>query len=363
MTQVRFPLVPGPVSVPAAVLAARERDYPSPDLEDEFFALYERVQRQLQAIMRTAHAPAIMLGEATAALWGAIKSCVAPGDRVLAVSTGLFGEGFAGMARAAGAEVRLVAFGDDEAIDPDRVEAEARAFRPRLVTAVHCETPSGVLNPVEAVGGCLDRCGVELYCVDAVSSIGGAPLDTDAARIDLCVLGVQKCLAAPPGLGIAAVGPRAWAAVERVGYRGYDALAPFKSAAAERYFPYTHSWHALAGLEVACRLLLEEGLEAAHARHRRVAALSRRRGWEIGLELFPRDERAASPTVTAFGVPERIGWPDLDRRLRRRGVVVGGNYGRLAGRTFRVGHMGTQADARLVAGAMDILEETLREAA
>ena len=85
MTQFRLPLVPGPVTVPAAVLAARERDYPSPDLEDEFFALYGRVQRQLETIMGTAHPPAILLGEAMAVLWGAMKSCVAPGDRGRAV--------------------------------------------------------------------------------------------------------------------------------------------------------------------------------------------------------------------------------------------------------------------------------------
>ena len=362
MQQWRYPLVPGPVKVPASVLAARERDYPSPDLEEEFFLLYERVQGQLQTIMGTAPAsggPAIMLGEAMVVLWGAVKSCVAPGDRVLVVSTGLFGEGFADMARVVGADVRLLAFGDDEAIDPARVEGELKAFRPRMVTAVHCETPCGTLNPVEAVGALLDRYGVDLYLVDAVASIGGAPLNAEAARIDLCLLGSQKCLSAPPGLSVVAAGPRAWKAAKRVGYRGYDALLPFERAVEERYFPYTHSWHGIAGLEEACRLLLDEGLEAAYARHERVAALCRRCGRELGLELFPRDERANSPTVTAFKVPERIGWPELNRRLRERGVAVGGSYGRLAGKVFRIGHMGTQADERLVSEAMALLGEAL----
>jgi aspartate aminotransferase-like enzyme len=357
--QWQYPLVPGPVSVPASVLAARGRDYPSPDLEEEFFQLYERVQGQLKTIMGTAHPPAIPLGEAMVVLWGAVKSCVAPGDRVLVVSTGLFGEGFADIARSVGAEVRLLAFGDDEVIDPARVEDALKAFHPRMVTAVHCETPCGTLNPVEAVGALLDRYGVELYIVDAVASIGGAPLNTDAARIDLCLLGVQKCLSAPPGLSVVAVSPRAWAAAKRVGYQGYDALLPFEDAVAQRYFPYTHSWHALAGLEEACRLLLAEGLDAAFARHARVAALCRQRGRDLGLHLFPRDEAASSPTVTAFKVPERIGWPELNRRLRARGVAVGGNYGRLAGKVFRIGHMGTQADERLVASAITLLGEAL----
>jgi aspartate aminotransferase-like enzyme len=128
---------------------------------------------------------------------------------------------------------------------------------------------------------------------------------------------------------------------------------------AERGFPYTHSWQALAGMETACRLLLDEGLEAAWARHARVAERCRFRGRELGLELFPRDERAAAPTVTAFRVPDSVGWPALNRRFRERGLVVGGNYGRLAGKNFRIGHMGTQADDGLVDAAMDAVAEAL----
>ena len=361
MEQVPLPFVPGPVRVPPVVLAARERDFPSADLEDEFFELYQRVQRQLQAIMVTAERPAIMLGEAMVTLWGSLKSCVAPGDRVLSISTGLFGEGFAEMARGLGAEVRLLSFGDDEAADPERVEAEVKAFRPRLVTAVHCETPSGVLNPIAEIGAVLERQDVELFLVDAVASIGGAPLAVDAARIDLCLLGTQKCLSAPPDLGIVAVSPRAWEAVERVGYRGYDALAPFQHAVEQREFPYTHSWQALAGLEAACGLLLAEGLAEAIERHRQAAAVCRQRGRELGLELFPRHEAICAPTVTAFKVPERVGWPELNRRFRQRGLVVGGNYGRLAGRNFRIGHMGTQADLALVERAMEVVGEALAE--
>ncbi len=358
--QYRLPLIPGPVSVPAEVLAARERDYPSPDVEEGFFVLYERVQALLKTIMGTSHPPAIMLGEAMLVLWGAVKSCVAPGDRVLALSSGLFGEGFGDMARSVGAEVRLLAFDDDAALDPQQVEEAVRAFRPRVVTAVHCETPSGTLNPIAPIGPILDRYDVQLFVVDAVASIGGAPLATDAARIDLCLLGVQKCLSAPPGLGIVAVSPRAWEAADRVGYQGYDALAPFKTAVAERYFPYTHSWHAMAGLETACLRLLEEGMDAAHERHRSAAALCRRGGQEIGLTLFPRDARASSPTVTAFRVPAGREWTALDRQFRERGLAAGGNYGRLAGKVFRLGHMGTQADEQLVGDAIGVIGEVLR---
>jgi aspartate aminotransferase-like enzyme len=361
MSQICLPFVPGPVRVPAAVLAAREHDFRSADLEPEFIELYSRVQDQLGTLMGTANRPAIMLGEGMIALWGAMKSCVAPGDRVLSVSTGLFGEELGQMARNLGAEVKQVSFGDDEAADPERVEAAVREFRPRIVTAIHCETPSGVLNPVAEIGSVLNRNEVELYLVDAVASIGGTPLDVDAARIDLCLLGSQKCLSAPPDLGIVSVSPGAWAAVRRVGYRGYDALAPFEHAVEEGWFPYTHSWHALAGLEAACGLLLKEGLPAVYERHDRAALRCREGVRELGLEIFPRDDKYSSPTVTAVKVPDSITWSELNRRFRERGLVVGGNWDRLGGKVFRIGHMGTQAQVGLVDEALGVIGESLRE--
>ena len=360
MRQYRLPLVPGPVRVRAEVLAAREHDFPSADVEPAFFEQYARVQRQLQTIMGTSNAPAIMLGEAMVVLWGAMKSCIAPGDRVLAVSSGLFGEGFADMAKGLGAEVELLAFGDNEAVDPNVVEERVRAFKPQLVTAVHCETPSGVLNPIEEIGKVLDRHGVDLFLVDAVASIAGAPLNTDAARIDLCLLGTQKALSAPPDLGIVSVSPRGWAAVKRVGYAGYDALAPFEQAVEKQYMPYTHSWQAIAGLDVACQLFLDEGLEAVYARHELAAARSRERGRALGLELFPTSDLISSPTVTAFRVPADVEWPALNRRFCERGLLVGGNWARLADKVFRIGHMGTQADVGLIDEAMDVIGESLK---
>jgi aspartate aminotransferase-like enzyme len=339
-----IPLVPGPVTVAPATLAAYGQDWGSADLEPEFCELYVETGRLLQQIMQTRSDVAIALGEAMVVLWGTIKSATGPGDRVLCVSSGLFGAGFADMARVAGADAQTEDFPFNATPDPDRVAAAAREYRPTVVTMVHCETPSGTLTPVEAVGQRLREVAPDaLFVVDAVASIGGAPLDTDAAGIDFCLLGTQKCLAAVPDLGIVAVSQRGWEKVERIGYQGYDALGPLRHAAEQRYFPYTHSWHAVAGLHTACRALLDEGLAASYARHARVAQGWRDAGRALGLALYPEDEAICSPTVTAFRVPEALGWPELDRRLRAQGMVAGGNYGELAGKVFRIGHMGTQA--------------------
>jgi aspartate aminotransferase-like enzyme len=354
-----IPLVPGPVSVPAPVRAAYQVDYGSADMEDEFFALYAACERDLQTLLGTVDAVTIQSGEGMLALWGALKSVLRPGDRVLAVATGLFGYGIGDMARQVGAEVEVVGFGADEAIDPQLVREAARRFRPRLVTAVHCETPSGVLNPLAAVGAICREVDA-LYYVDFVASAGGAAVDVDACHIDLGLAGSQKVLSLPPDLSMVSVSARAWAAVAETGYAGYDALAPWRTVLADRYFPYTHNWHALAALQVTLRLLLDEGLENVYARHAQVAAYCRERLHGLGVRLFPVADAISSPTVTAAYVPDGWTWAALDGALRRYGMVVGGNYGDLAGKVFRIGHMGSQADMALVTRGMDVLEQVLR---
>lgn len=362
MLTYRVPMVPGPTLVPAEVLAAYQFSYASSDLEEEFFSMYDRVQSQLRSILQTQNKMAVMSGEAMVVLWGALKSCLLPGDKVLAVATGLFGYGIGDMARSVGAQVETVGFAYDAIADPARVEDAIVRFRPKMVTMVHCETPSGTLNPVGEVGQLVAKHDVPLFYVDAVSSAVGSELRTDDWRIDLCLVGTQKCLSAPADLGIIAVSERAWEAAAEVNYQGYDALLPWRDALQNRYFPYTPHWHGIAALDVACRRVLDEGIDKVIERHERVATLCRRGVQELGLELYPREENFNAPTVTAVKAPSFLGWQELDRRLRERGVGVGGNYGILAGKVFRLGHMGTQANERLVQQTLEALREALRGA-
>jgi aspartate aminotransferase-like enzyme len=356
-----IPLVPGPTRVPESVRQAYLTDYASADLEPEYSLLYADVQEQLRAILNTRNQMAIMTGEGMIALWGALKSCIRPGERVLALSTGVFGYGIGEMAAAIGANVRWVEFGYDEIIQPEHVEGAILDFRPKMVTAVHCETPSGTLNPVGLVGELVRRYEVPLYYVDAVASAGGTPVLTDEWHIDLCLIGTQKALSAFPDLAAVAVSERAWEIIAPVNYAGYDALLPYRDALEKRWFPYTPAWASLAALHEACRLVLDEGLEQVYARHAQVAQHCRDRAQAMGLSLYPVDEAACSPTVTALKVPESLGWEELDRRLREHGMGVGGSLGPLAGRVFRIGHMGTQADLALVDRGMDVLAQALTE--
>ncbi len=362
MQTYEMPLVPGPTSVWQDVLAAYHVDYGSADLEPEFLNLYADTQARLQQIMGTQNQVALMSGEGMVALWGALKSTVQPGDKVLAIATGVFGYGIGDMACAIGAQVETVGFDYDQAAtDLDRVEEAIRRFGPKLVTLVHCETPSGIMNPAAEVGALVRQHDVPLYYVDAVASMGGAPVQADEWRIDLCLGGTQKVFSSLPDLGIVAVSERAWDVIQEVDYPGYDALAPFRTALDDAYFPYTPNWHAVAGLHCACGRLLDGGLDTAFTRHDEAAAFCRERVLEMGLSLFPRDPATSAPTVTAVKVPEAVGWETLDAALRQRGMVVAGSYGPLVGKVLRIGHMGCQADMDLMVRGMDTLAGVVQE--
>lgn len=361
MKTYQIPMVPGPTSVSHEVLEAGLINYGSADIEKDYIELYAETSRMLGEIMQTKNQVVIQTGEGMLALWSALKSCLLPGDKVLALSTGLFGYGMGQMAESIGCEVHTIGFGFDETFtDFDLIEKAIREFQPKMITMVQNETPSGTMNPVAEIGLLKEKYGVPLLYVDAVSGIGGSVVKTDDWHIDLCLGGSQKCLSAPASMSFLSVSPKAWEVIEEVQYVGYDALLPFRTAVEDAYFPYTPYWQGTAQLHKACELLLEEGLERVIERHEKVAEYCRERIEEMGLRLYPVSDAMPSPTVTAVYVPENITWEELDARLRERGVVMGGNYGCLAGEVFRIGHMGSQANLNLVKEALDVLEEIVR---
>ena len=356
-----IPMVPGPVKVPQEVLEAYLVNYGSSDIEPEFLELYNQAEANLKKVYATKNSMAILSGEGMIALWGALKSCIKPGDKVLCVGTGLFGFGVGEMAASIGAEVKTIGFEYDETIhDLPRIEEAIREFKPKMITAVHCETPSGTLNPLDGLGALKKKYEVPLFYVDAVASAGGAPVLTDEWFIDLALGGSQKCLSAPAGLSFLTISDKAWEIIDEVNYVGYDALKPFKTAQKDFYFPYTPYWHGIAALNTALELLLAEGLENSFKRHTEAAAFCREGLVNLGLELYPAADAVSSPTVTAVKVPERTTWPELDKKFREHGLAVGGNYGILAGKVFRLGHMGSQADKQIVSAALDVIEKVIK---
>jgi len=351
-----IPMVPGPVKVPQAILDVYQTNYGSGDMEPEFFELYDETEANLQQILKTKSKVVIQTGEGMLALWTALKSTLQPGDRVLAIATGLFGFGIGEMAKSVGAEVKTIGMAYNETLaDLGEVEKTIVEFQPKMITAVHCETPSGTLNPLAELGRLKANHKVPLFYVDAVASAGGASVLADDWHIDLCLGGSQKALSAPPSMAFLSVSDPAWEIIEQVDYLGYDALKPFRTAQADRYFPYTPNWHGIAALNTGAKLLLDKGLDTSFQRHRQVAEYCRTKLVELGYTLYPAPVAVPSPTVTAVNVPEETTWEAFDADLRRQGLAVGGNYGPLAGKVFRVGHMGSQADMTLLEQALEVL--------
>ncbi|MBI9048852.1 MAG: alanine--glyoxylate aminotransferase family protein [Anaerolineaceae bacterium] len=357
-----IPMVPGPVQQPPEVLKALKTCYGSPDMETDFLELYNQTEKYLQEIYGTKNQIAILSGEGMLVLWAAIKNCLLPGDKVIAISTGLFGYGLGKMAQAIGADVRFIEFPFNETVhDYERIEQVISDFNPKMITLVHCETPSGTLNPIKKIGELKQKFDVPLLIVDSVASAGGAELKTDDWHIDMALGGSQKCMSAPASLSFTSISPAAWDIINQVNYIGYDSLKGFKDAQENFYFPYTPNWHGIAALNAGAKRIIAEGLENAFERHKKVAAYTRERLIQMGLTLFPAVEAIQSPTVTAVKVPDHIEWQKLDKAFRKHGLVVGGNYGQLAGKVFRLGHMGFQADKKLVKKALDIIENVMRK--
>jgi aspartate aminotransferase-like enzyme len=245
----------------------------------------------------------IMTGEGMVALWGALKSVLRPGDKVLAVDNGLFGQGVGQMAESLGAQVVFVSSDWRKRIDPSVVIAAIQEHRPSLVTMIHCETPSGLLNPLDGIGAAAHEVNA-LFYVDFVSSAGGVPVNrtVDEYQIDLGLLGSQKVLSCLPDMSVVFVSRRAWEVIERVNYPGYDALWPFKNAVTEKYFPYTPNWHGVLALKASVSHILKSGLAVTFKQHDECAHYCRQRIRDFGLELYPLDEESCSPTATAVKV-------------------------------------------------------------
>lgn len=351
-------MVPGPTSVPERVLRAGTINYGSADLEVEFFTHYLETEKKLQKLFGTENRVVIQTGEGMLALWSALKSTLVPGDKVLAVSSGIFGTGIGEMAQSIGCEVKTIKHEyNGPANNFEAIEMAIAEFQPKMITAVHCETPSAVMNPLTELGELKQKYNVPLLYVDAVASVGGEYVDADKNHIDLCLGGSQKVLSAPANSAFLTVSEKAWELIEEVKYVGYDALLPFKNAPENKYFPYSPSWVNMEQLSEAASIILEDGIDETIKRHNYNAMVVRESMKEMGYKPFVENEFYAASTVSAFYIPEDTTWQAFDKALRQKGLAVGGSYGELAGKIFRLGHMGSQSDTNIIDQALEVLKD------
>ncbi len=333
----KYLFTPGPTPVPPQVLAALAEPvvhHRSPD----FRPIYERCLARLREVCRTQHDVLLFTTSGTGAFESAVVNLVTPGEPHLVVSAGSFGERWLEMVGGFGGDVDSLRYAWGETPDAADVAARLRERPAKAVWVVQSETSTGVVSDVQAIAAAATEAGA-LVVVDAVSSLGAVPCETDAWGLDVVVSGSQKALMTPPGLGTCAVSDAALAA------RGSSPRFFFdwertRAAQAKLDAPFTPAVSLVAGLDVALGLLLEEGLDAVFERHVRLGRAARAGAKAMGLELFSPDEDR-SAVVTAVRTPPGIDASDVVRSLRDRfGMTIANGQGALFGKIFRLGHIG-----------------------
>src|SRR5579884_1823637 len=331
--------VPGPTPLPDAVREAMGRQMIN-HRGPEFAELIGRVTARLKVFFQTTNDLILLTASGTGAMEAAIVNTLSPGDRVLAISIGVFGDRFAEIARVFGADVVPLSFTPGQAADPAAVARMLETSGPfKAVLVTHNETSTGVTNSLEAIARAVHETDA-LLIVDGISSVGSIDLKTDAWGCDLVLSGSQKGWMVPPGLAIVSVSPRAWEAYKLARMpRFYWDLGKARSSLERGQTPATPAVSILFALDVALGFMHRGGMPSIFAGHHRCAERIRRGVKDLGLELFA-DEAHASDTVTAVKVPGDLDVSQLLQVLRTEGVVLAGGQGALAGKIFRIGHLG-----------------------
>jgi serine---pyruvate transaminase len=340
LAEKRYLMTPGPTPVPPQVLAAMALPivhHRSPD----FRPTYRQVLDRLKEVYRTSGEVLLYTASGTAGLESVVANLTSPGDRVVAVSAGYFGERWADIARAYGCDVDHIAYEWGETPSADDLAARlAELGGASVVLVTQSETSTGVVCDVRAFATATKEAGA-LIAVDAISSLGAVPCETDEWGLDSVVSGSQKALMSPPGLMAVSVSDAAWKRREgATAPRFYLDWERTRVAQESLDAAFTPAVSIVVGLNVALGLILERGLDAAFDEHVRLGRACREGVKAMGLELFSPDDDS-SAVVTTVRVPDSIDGSQLLLDLRDRfGITLAPGQGSLKGKVFRVGHLG-----------------------
>ncbi len=333
---------PGPTPVPEDIVEAMSQpmiNHRGP----EFLELVNEVTDKLKQVFMTQNDVYVLTASGTGCLEAAIVNTLSPGDQVLGLTAGSFGDRFCDMAEAYGAEVRRLEFEWGGPIDPDGVRDALRETPEiKAVLITHNETSTGVTHDLETIAGIVKGEFHKLLLVDAVSSLGCVALPVDGWKCDLVGTASQKGFMIPPGLSFISISPDGWEAQKTAAMpRFYFDLAVAREYLRTGQTPWTPNLSALYGLRLALTKMLDEGIENIFDRHGGIGQFTRSGVVEMGLELLCRDERRASNTVTAIRVPAGVDGAKLVGLMRtEEQVVLAGGQGKLARDIFRIGHLG-----------------------
>ena len=347
--------IPGPTSLPPSVKEAGGRQMIN-HRGPEFRELLDRLQAGMKPYFGTTGEIAILSCAGTGGLEAAIVNTLSPGDRVLGVSIGAFGDRFAKIAEAYGANVDRVAAEWGWAAAPDEVRERLAIGDYKAVLLTHNETSTGVMNPIAELAGAIRQQAPEvLILVDTVSSLGAVPFDMDGWGVDVVATASQKAWMAAPGLAMVAASERAREAMTTARMpRFYLDLPKHFDAMASGETPWTPAIAVAFQVDEGIRLMNEEGQAGVFARHVACAAATQAGLEALGFSLFAEPTHR-SKTVTAAWIPDGLDWKAFNAEIKRRDLVLAGGQGKLTGKVFRIGHLGSVTLAEILE-AIDTIE-------
>jgi alanine-glyoxylate transaminase/serine-glyoxylate transaminase/serine-pyruvate transaminase len=355
-------LGPGPSNADPTVLKALSRN-PIGHLDPLYVELMGEVQELLRYAWQTDNRLTLpMSGTGSAAMEATLANTVEPGDTVLVAVKGYFGNRLVDMAGRYRANVKVIEKPWGEAFTKDELEAALIEHKPTILAIVHAETSTGVCQPMEGIGDLCRKHGC-LLLLDTVTSLGGVPLYLDEWKVDLAYSCSQKGLSCPPGLGPFTMGPRAEtklaARQDKVPNWYLDVSLLNQYWGSDRVYHHTAPVNMNFGIREALRLLADEGLDMAWARHRRNAEALWSGLESMGIEMHvPKELRL--PTLTTVRIPEDVdGKAFTQHLLNNHGIEVGGGLGVLAGKIWRIGLMGYNSNPENVSRLLNLFETEL----
>jgi len=348
--------IPGPTALPPTVRTAGARQMIN-HRGPEFAAMLARILEGMKPFFGTTSDVAMITTAGSGGLEAAIVNTLSPGDRVLGVSIGAFGDRFAKIAKIYGAEVTKLDAEWGYAADADEIRERLRSLPgTKAVLLTHNETSAGVMNPIAELAAAIRAETPDaLILVDSVSGLGAVPFDMDGWGIDVVATASQKAWMAAPGLAMVAASERAWKAMETARMpRFYLDLRRHRDAMASGETPWTPAIAVAFQVDEGIRLMNEEGQAAVFARHVACAAATQAGLQALGFELFAEPAHR-SKTVTAASIPDGLDWKAFNGEIKRRQLVLAGGQGKLTGKVFRVGHLGSVAVGEILE-AIDTIE-------
>jgi aspartate aminotransferase-like enzyme len=327
----------------------------------EYATMLDRMSSNLKTVFMTSNDVYFITSSGTGAMETAVVNTISPGDKILSIIIGVFGERFAEIAEAYGGEVIRLVFDFGKAADLDKVRETIRGNPTiRAVIFTHNESSTGVSNPLEDLCSVIHEESDALILVDAVSSAGGVPIAVDAWGIDVVATASQKSWISPPGIAMVTFSKKAWEAHARSKTSKYYLdVRLYEDYLKIGQPPFTPCLPVMFTLQVALQSMVDEGIENVFARHHEMAQHTRDGASALGLELLP-DSRYASNTVTAIKLPQDVdGEMFLAKVHENYNVVLGGGQKSLTGKIFRIGHMGW-VKKNHIDEALQAADETLK---